>query len=158
MKFKNGFPIFLKLLFMLPTKTLRYVLTLLLLSLMALCFYPVGWAGELKIALQDDPDMLDPALSKTFSGCLVYMAKCDRLVDLSQDMQFILGRVKNWNFSEDGKILEMNLRKNVFFMTLHRSMLMPPFIRKSGRWLFQNLFATMKWSLSRILRQQSFLK
>ncbi|WP_297322465.1 ABC transporter substrate-binding protein [uncultured Bartonella sp.] len=115
MKFKSGFPVFLKLPFMLSAKTLWYILTLLLASLTTLCFYPAALASELKIALQDDPDMLDPALAKTFSGRLVYMAMCDRLIDLSQDMQFIPGLAKNWNFSEDGKILAMNLRKNVLF-------------------------------------------
>lgn len=87
----------------------------ILLVLALLCINFPTWASELKIALQDDPDMLDPVQSKTFSGRLVYMTMCDRLVDISQDMDFVPKLAESWNFSEDGKILKMNLRKNVFF-------------------------------------------
>nr|WP_306230706.1 ABC transporter substrate-binding protein [Bartonella apihabitans] len=72
-------------------------------------------ASELKIALQDDPDSLDPALSKTFSGRLVYTAICDKLVDISPDAGFVPELAQSWSFSEDGKILKMSLRKDVFF-------------------------------------------
>ena len=72
-------------------------------------------ASELKIALQDDPDSLDPALSKTFSGRLVYTAICDKLVDISPDAGFVPELAQSWSFSEDGKILKMSLRKDVVF-------------------------------------------
>lgn len=73
------------------------------------------WASELRIALQDDPDILDPVLAKTFSGRLVYTAMCDKLIDISRDMDFIPELAQNWKFSEDGKTLTISLRKDVVF-------------------------------------------
>ena len=73
------------------------------------------FASELKIALQDDPDILDPVLAKTFSGRLVYTAICDKLIDISRNRDFIPKLAQNWKFSEDGKTLTMSLRKDVVF-------------------------------------------
>ena len=40
-------------------------------------------AADLKIGLQEDPDVLDPAQSRTFVGRIVYTALCDKLVDIT---------------------------------------------------------------------------
>ncbi|WP_303853923.1 ABC transporter substrate-binding protein [Bartonella apis] len=72
-------------------------------------------ASELKIALQDDPDNLDPALAKTFSGRLVYTAMCDKLIDISKEADFVPELAQSWSFSDDGKTLKLHLRKDVIF-------------------------------------------
>lgn len=82
-------------------------------SIVLVCF--PSMASELKIALPDDPDSLDPVLSGTFSGRVVYMSMCDKLIDISREADFIPELAEDWNFSDDGKILKLDLRKDVVF-------------------------------------------
>ena len=35
-----------------------------------------------KVGLREDPDILDPTLSRTYVGRIVYMALCDKLFDI----------------------------------------------------------------------------
>ncbi|MGH7152866.1 MAG: ABC transporter substrate-binding protein, partial [Acetobacteraceae bacterium] len=39
-------------------------------------------AGTLRIGMQDDPDLLDPARAGTFAGRIVFASLCDKLIDL----------------------------------------------------------------------------
>ena len=72
-------------------------------------------AVELKIGLQDDADVLDPAQSQTFVGRIVYTALCDKLVDISPDLKIVPQLATEWNWSADGKELTMKLREGVKF-------------------------------------------
>ncbi len=62
-------------------------------------------AVELKIGLEDDADVLDPAQSQTFVGRIVYTALCDKLVDLSPDLKIVPQLATEWTWSDDGKQL-----------------------------------------------------
>ena len=72
-------------------------------------------AAELKIGLEDDADVLDPAQSQTFVGRIVYTALCDKLVDLSPDLKIVPQLATEWAWSDDGKQLTMKLRQGVKF-------------------------------------------
>ncbi|GES42249.1 peptide ABC transporter substrate-binding protein [Rhizobium dioscoreae] len=74
-----------------------------------------AFAAELKIGLQDDADVLDPAQSRTFVGRVVYTALCDKLVDVTPDLQFVPQLATSWKWSADGKQLVMELRQGVKF-------------------------------------------
>ncbi|MBB4009395.1 ABC transporter substrate-binding protein [Allorhizobium taibaishanense] len=103
---------------------------------------PAG-ATELRIGLQDDADVLDPAQSRTFVGRIVYTAMCDKLVDVSPDLKFVPQLATSWAWSEDGKVLTMKLRDGVKFhdgttmdaaavvATIERNMTLPESRRKS---------------------------
>ena len=39
-----------------------------------------GAAQTLRIGLADDPDMLDPSITRTFVGRVVFAALCDKLL------------------------------------------------------------------------------
>lgn len=93
------------------TRLLRLTTALALGALSAL---PVA-AAELKIGLQDDADVLDPAQSRTFVGRIVYTAMCDKLVDVSPDLKIVPQLATAWAWSEDGKVLTMTLREGVKF-------------------------------------------
>lgn len=64
-------------------------------------------SSELRIGLNDDADVLDPAQSRTFVGRIVYTAMCDKLVDISQDMKIVpqarhrMGLVRRRQGSDD---------------------------------------------------------
>lgn len=53
-------------------------------------------SSELRIGLNDDADVLDPAQSRTFVGRIVYTAMCDKLVDISQDMKIVPQLATEW--------------------------------------------------------------
>lgn len=102
-----------------------------------------AFAAELKIGLQDDPDVLDPAQSRTFVGRIVYTAMCDKLVDVSPDLKLVPQLATEWTWSDDGKQLTMKLRDGVKFhdgtdfnadavvATIERNLTLPESRRKS---------------------------
>src|SRR5690242_11494652 len=92
-------------------KTASFVTTLLAGALVAL----PSFAAELKIGLQDDADVLDPAQSRTFVGRIVYTAMCDKLVDVTPDLKIVPQLATEWHWSDDGKALTMKLREGLKF-------------------------------------------
>ena len=44
---------------------------------------------NLRIALKEDPDILDPTLSRTFVGRIVYAALCDKLFDINEKLEIV---------------------------------------------------------------------
>jgi peptide/nickel transport system substrate-binding protein len=102
-----------------------------------------AFAAELRIGLQEDPDVLDPAQSRTFVGRIVYTAMCDKLVDITPDLKFVPQLATEWNWSDDGKQLTMKLREGVKFhdgtdfnadavvATIERNLTLPESRRKS---------------------------
>ncbi|NMJ41588.1 ABC transporter substrate-binding protein [Roseomonas sp. JC162] len=49
---------------------------------------PAG-AQNLRIGLREDPDILDPTLSRTYVGRIVYMALCDKLFDINERLEVV---------------------------------------------------------------------
>jgi peptide/nickel transport system substrate-binding protein len=100
-------------------------------------------SAELRIGLQDDADVLDPAQSRTFVGRIVYTAMCDKLVDVSPDLKIVPQLATEWKWSADGKELTMKLRDGVKFhdgtamdaaavvATIERNLTLPESRRKS---------------------------
>ncbi|MFT7390353.1 MAG: peptide/nickel transport system substrate-binding protein [Paracoccaceae bacterium] len=72
-------------------------------------------AADLRIGLQEDPDVLDPDQSRTFVGRIVYAALCDKLVDITPGLEIIPQLATGWSWSADGKVLTMDLRAGATF-------------------------------------------
>lgn len=72
-------------------------------------------AADLRIGLQEDPDVLDPDQSRTFVGRIVYASLCDKLVDITPDLEIIPQLATGWEWSDDGLQLTMSLREGVTF-------------------------------------------
>ena len=72
-------------------------------------------AQDLRIGLQDDPDILDPDQSRTFVGRIVYASMCDKLVDITPDLEIIPQLATGWEWSDDGLSMTMTLREGVVF-------------------------------------------
>ncbi|OZI77923.1 ABC transporter substrate-binding protein [Bordetella genomosp. 12] len=97
----------------------------------------------LRIGLQDDPDVLDPARARTFVGRIVFASLCDRLVDITPDLKIVPQLAESWSTSEDGKSLTFKLRKGAVYhdgapidaasvkANLDRAMTLPDSNRKS---------------------------
>lgn len=84
------------------------------LAAMLLATAPAG-AQTLRIGLQEDPDMLDPTLARTFVGRIVFASLCDKLVDIDPSLGFVPMLATSWSFSDDGRALSFKLRDNVLF-------------------------------------------
>ncbi|AHM02777.1 Putative glutathione transporter,solute-binding protein component [Roseibacterium elongatum DSM 19469] len=92
-------------------KTTKSVMLALAAGLMATAVQ----AQDLRIGLQDDPDVLDPDQSRTFVGRIVYASLCDKLVDITPDLEIVPQLATGWEWSEDGLQLTMTLREGVVF-------------------------------------------
>ena len=88
--------------------------TLLLAALMSSAA-AVAAAQEIRIGLQEDPDVLDPDQSRTFVGRIVYASLCDKLVDIDPDLDIVPQLATSWAFSDDGTQLTMQLREDATF-------------------------------------------
>ena len=69
----------------------------------------------LRIALQEDPDMLDPHKARTFVGRIVFKGLCDKLFDASPDLKLVPRLATEWKFSDDGLSATIKLRSGVKF-------------------------------------------
>src|SRR5258708_34330871 len=90
----------------------RVCTALVAISAMALALGSVQ-AATLRVAIQDDPDALDPALSGTYAGRFIFAALCDKLVDISPDLKIVPQLAESWEWAPDGKSIVFTLRKNV---------------------------------------------
>jgi peptide/nickel transport system substrate-binding protein len=72
-------------------------------------------AQDLKIGLQSDADVLDPDQSRTFVGRIVYASMCDKLVDITTDLEIIPQLATAWTVADDGMSVAMTLREGVVF-------------------------------------------
>ena len=87
------------------------ILPLLLFLLAA----PALAQGTLRIGIQDDPNMLDPAQSGAFVDRIAFAPICDRLVDLDRDLSVVPQLATGWSWSEDRLALTLTLRPGVTF-------------------------------------------
>src|ERR1700744_3580423 len=71
-------------------------------------------AADLRIALRDDPDAIDPTLATTYTGRLVFAALCDKLFDIDQHLNIVPMLATGYEWS-DPRTLLIHLRKGVEF-------------------------------------------
>jgi peptide/nickel transport system substrate-binding protein len=69
---------------------------------------------NLRIALREDPDILDPTLSRTYVGRIVYMGVCDKLFDINERLEAVPQLATGYRW-EDPTTLIITLRQGVRF-------------------------------------------
>jgi peptide/nickel transport system substrate-binding protein len=74
-----------------------------------------AFAGDLRIGLQEDPDVLDTDQARTFVGRIVFESLCDKLINTAPDLSFVPELATEWSWSADGLELTMKLREGVVF-------------------------------------------
>jgi peptide/nickel transport system substrate-binding protein len=72
-------------------------------------------AQTLRIGLAEDPDILDPTLSRTFVSGVVRTALCDKLFDIGLELEIVPQLATEWEWTDDKKGLVINLRPGVKF-------------------------------------------
>src|SRR5712672_1272228 len=69
----------------------------------------------LRLGLAEDPDMLDPSLSRTYVGRIVFSAFCDKLFDIDEKLNIVPQLALSHETSADGKEMTIKLRPGVKF-------------------------------------------
>ena len=70
---------------------------------------------NLRIGLGDDPDGLDPTLSRFYTTRIVFAAMCDKLFDIDDKANIVPQLALSHETSEDGKTVIIKLRSGVKF-------------------------------------------
>ena len=69
----------------------------------------------LRIGLNDDPDALDPTISRAYVGRLVFAAFCDKLFDVTPDLKIVPQLATSYEWGAGGRSVVLKLRPNVKF-------------------------------------------
>ncbi len=80
-----------------------------------------AWAqGTLTIALREDTDTLDPTLSSTYVGRIIFAGLCDKLFDINEKLQVVPQLATGYEWV-DTRTLVLHLRPNVLFQDGEKS-------------------------------------
>jgi peptide/nickel transport system substrate-binding protein len=71
--------------------------------------------GVLRIGLNDDPDALDPTISRAYVGRLVFAALCDKLFDVTPDLKIVPQLATGYEWAADHRSVVLKLRPGVKF-------------------------------------------
>jgi peptide/nickel transport system substrate-binding protein len=74
-----------------------------------------GSAQTLRIGLNEDADILDPTLARTFVGRIVFAGLCDKLFDLDENLKIVPQLATGYEWSPDYKTLTLKIRPGVTF-------------------------------------------
>ncbi|HEX5326398.1 MAG TPA: ABC transporter substrate-binding protein, partial [Acetobacteraceae bacterium] len=94
---------------------MRCFRSLVLAGLTLLLAAPAFAGGTLRIGLNEDPDLLDPARGGSFVGRIVFAAVCDKLIDTDAHTNFVPQLATAWQWSPDARALTLTLRDGVKF-------------------------------------------
>ena len=92
--------------------TRRLIIVLFLALLGAL---PAAAQTVLRIGLNDDPDALDPTISRAYVGRLVFAAFCDKLFDVTPDLKIVPQLATGYEWAANGRSVTIKLRPGVKF-------------------------------------------
>ncbi len=69
----------------------------------------------LRVGLADDPDVLDPTLSRSYTTRIVFASICDKLFDIDENLNLVPQLALGYETSAAGKALTIKLRPGVKF-------------------------------------------
>ena len=64
----------------------------------------------IRIGLQEDPDVFDPARAYSFVGRIVLMSLCNKLLDAAPDLHLVPQLALSWSTSDDGQHVTFKLQ------------------------------------------------
>ena len=66
--------------------------------------------STLRIGIAQDPDVLDPSISRTYVGRIVFAAVCDKLFDIDEKLNIVPQLALSHETSADGKEMTIKLQ------------------------------------------------
>ncbi|HET9027846.1 MAG TPA: ABC transporter substrate-binding protein [Trueperaceae bacterium] len=69
----------------------------------------------IRIGLAEDPDILDPDLARTYVGRIVFTSVCNKLFDITPNLEIVGQLATSYQVSADGLALDLELRDGVTF-------------------------------------------
>ena len=114
-----------------------------LVAAMLFAAVPASSQSVLRIGLNDDPDALDPTISRAYVGRLVFAALCDKLFDVTPDLKIVPQLATAYEWAPDSRSVVLKLRPGVKFhdgepfnaeavrFNIERHLTMPGSFRKS---------------------------
>ena len=90
-------------------------IAIVLLTLVLATAAPARAQSVLRIGLNDDPDALDPTISRAYVGRLVFAAFCDKLFDVTPDLKVVPQLATGYEWAANGRSVLIRLRPNVKF-------------------------------------------
>jgi peptide/nickel transport system substrate-binding protein len=94
-------------------RPVRVLLVAVVLTLVA--SHPAVAQGVLRIGLNDDPDALDPTISRAYVGRIVFAALCDKLFDVTPDLKIVPQLATGFEWAADHRSVVLKLRPGVTF-------------------------------------------
>src|SRR5438874_5598182 len=92
--------------------------TRILTAFLVLALLEAGVASAqtvLRIGLNDDPDALDPTISRAYVGRLVFAGLCDKLFDVTPDLKIVPQLATGYEWAPDQRSVVVKLRSGVKF-------------------------------------------
>ena len=77
-------------------------------------FSSAAQAQTLRIAMREDPDILDPSLARTYVGRIVFAGLCDKLFDINEKLEIVPQLALSYEWA-DPTSLFIKLRPGVVF-------------------------------------------
>jgi peptide/nickel transport system substrate-binding protein len=68
-----------------------------------------------RVGLAEDPDILDPDLARTYVGRIVFSSLCDKLFEITPDLEVFPQLASSYEVSDDGLTLTLTIREGVVF-------------------------------------------
>src|SRR3984893_2131397 len=84
-------------------------------ALVALSCGTAAAQSTLRIGLDEDPDVLDPTMARTYVGRIVFASICDKLFDIDDKLNLVPQLALSHETSADGKVVTIKLRPGVTF-------------------------------------------
>src|SRR5215831_11926305 len=88
---------------------------LALMAAMVLAAHPAAAQSVLRIGLNDDPDALDPTISRAYTGRLVFAALCDKLFDVTPELKIVPQLATSYEWGPNQRSVVLKLRPGVKF-------------------------------------------
>src|SRR6266571_3858974 len=102
-----------------PMRRLRQALLLIIATLALLAMHAGAAQAQKKtlvVALNQDPDILDPTLSRTYVGRIIYSQMCEKLYEIDEQLRIFPQLASELPaFTDGGKTVTIKLRGGVKF-------------------------------------------
>jgi peptide/nickel transport system substrate-binding protein len=76
---------------------------------------PAAAQSVLRIGLNDEPDALDPTVSRAYTGRLVFAGLCDKLFDVTPELKIVPQLATGYEWAPDQRSVVIKLRPGVKF-------------------------------------------